>query len=139
MQCCLVCSGSGKCPCPCNYAVDATCQCRNLAEALNVTITKSAVYASYPLIYQQAFNYQPYEVCATHYIERKGKGAHSFKVEWAAVAGDVHIRSSICPTPAFQMLLCTSSHVSAMLSIPNLHALQFSVSVDSLPKQPIHC
>ncbi|CAK0755627.1 hypothetical protein CVIRNUC_002389 [Coccomyxa viridis] len=40
---------------------DSTCQCRDLAQALNVTITKSAVYASYPLIYQQAFNYQPYE------------------------------------------------------------------------------
>ena len=58
---CLPCSGSGGCPCSCNYATDSTCQCRDLAQALNVTITKSAVYASYPLIYQQAFNYQPYE------------------------------------------------------------------------------
>ena len=64
MQSCLVCSGSGGCPCSCNYAVDSGCQCRDLAEALDVTITKTAVYASYPLIYQQAFNYQPYEVCA---------------------------------------------------------------------------
>ena len=55
-------SGSSGCPCTCNYATDSTCQCRDLAETLNVTITKSAVYASYPLIYQQAFNYQPYEV-----------------------------------------------------------------------------
>ena len=59
------CSGSGGCPCTCNYATDSTCQCRDLAQALNVTITKSAVYASYPLIYQQAFNYQPYEVSNT--------------------------------------------------------------------------
>ena len=57
-----MCSGSGGCPCSCNYATDSTCQCRDLAQALNVTITKSAVYASYPLLYQQAFNYQPYEV-----------------------------------------------------------------------------
>ena len=59
---CAVCSGSSGCPCHCNYATDSTCQCRDLAQTLNVTITKSAVYASYPLIYQQAFNYQPYEV-----------------------------------------------------------------------------
>lgn len=57
-----ICSGSSGCPCHCNYATDSTCQCRDLAQMLNVTVTKSAVYASYPLIYQQAFNYQPYEV-----------------------------------------------------------------------------
>lgn len=62
LSCFAVRSGSSGCPCTCNYATDSTCQCRDLAETLNVTITKSAVYASYPLIYQQAFNYQPYEV-----------------------------------------------------------------------------
>lgn len=59
---CTHCSGSGGCPCTCNYATDAGCTCRDLKDTLNVTITKGAVYASYPLIYQQAFNYQPTEV-----------------------------------------------------------------------------
>lgn len=55
-------SGSGGCPCTCNYATDPGCTCRNLKDTLNVTITKGAVYSSYPLIYQQAFNYRPTEV-----------------------------------------------------------------------------
>ncbi len=41
---------------------DASCTCRNLAGALNITLSKSAVYASYPLQYVQTFNYKPYEV-----------------------------------------------------------------------------
>lgn len=58
----LQCSGSNGCPCTCNYATDPTCQCRDLAEAINVTITKSPVYTAYPLTYQQAYNFNPTEV-----------------------------------------------------------------------------
>ncbi len=58
----IQCSGSSGCPCTCNYATDPGCTCRDLKDTLNVTITKGAVYASYPLIYQQAFNYRPTEV-----------------------------------------------------------------------------
>lgn len=55
-------SANGVCPCTCNYVTDSGCQCRDMQQAINVTLTKSAVYATYPLTYVQAFNYQPYEV-----------------------------------------------------------------------------
>ncbi|KAK9799370.1 hypothetical protein WJX73_004741 [Symbiochloris irregularis] len=54
-------STDGACPCTCNYATDAVCTCRDLAQSINVTLTKTPVYATYPLTYQQAFNYKPYE------------------------------------------------------------------------------
>ena len=60
---CLLCpcSATGTCPCSCNYATDAGCTCRDLTQAINVQMTKSPVYASYPLTYAQAFNSKPYE------------------------------------------------------------------------------
>ena len=58
----LVRSKDGVCPCTCDYVADASCTCRDLAGALNVTLSKSGVYASYPLQYVQTFNYKPYEV-----------------------------------------------------------------------------
>ena len=57
-------SQDGVCPCTCDYVADASCTCRNLAGALNITLSKSAVYASYPLQYVQNFNFKPYEVSA---------------------------------------------------------------------------
>ena len=63
---CLLCpcSATGTCPCSCNYATDAGCTCRDLTQAINVQMTKSPVYASYPLTYAQAFNSKPYEQVA---------------------------------------------------------------------------
>lgn len=58
----MLCSTDGKCPCSCNYATDQGCTCRNLAESINVTLTKSPVYSTYPLTYVQAFNSAPTEV-----------------------------------------------------------------------------
>jgi len=55
-------STDGVWPCTCDHVADASCACRNLAGAVNVTLAKSAVYASYPLQYVQTFNYKPYEV-----------------------------------------------------------------------------
>ncbi|KAK9858858.1 hypothetical protein WJX84_008886 [Apatococcus fuscideae] len=54
-------STNGKCPCSCNYATDPTCTCRDLAQTINVTLTKTPVYAVYPLTYVQSFNSKPYE------------------------------------------------------------------------------
>ena len=56
------CSSDGVCPCTCNYASDPGCTCRDVASAINVTLSKTPVYASYPLQYVQSYNYQPYEV-----------------------------------------------------------------------------
>ena len=58
------CSPTGQCPCPCDYTADASCTCRNLAHKLSVGVTKSAVFASYPLTYVKKFNGRPYEVGA---------------------------------------------------------------------------
>ncbi len=55
-------SGSGGCPCTCNYLTDASCQCRDLADTINITVTKGPVFATYPLTYQQAYNWKPTEV-----------------------------------------------------------------------------
>eukprot|EP00879_Flechtneria_rotunda_P028806 GHRR01031032.1.p1 GENE.GHRR01031032.1~~GHRR01031032.1.p1 ORF type:complete len:186 (+),score=24.42 GHRR01031032.1:102-659(+) len=54
-------SPTGSCPCPCNYAVDASCTCRDLASILTIKLSKTPLLASYPLTYLQAFNYKPYE------------------------------------------------------------------------------
>ena len=58
---CFACSADGTCPCTCNYVTDASCTCRDLAQSINVTMTKSPVYATYPLTYVQSFNSKPYE------------------------------------------------------------------------------
>ena len=62
--CC--CSGSGGCPCTCDFATDVGCQCRDLAETINITVTEGPVYGTYPLTYQQAYNWQPTEVPPPH-------------------------------------------------------------------------
>ena len=56
------CSGSGGCPCTCEYGTDPACQCRSLPQPLNITLTKTPVVAAYPLTYQQSFDAQPTEV-----------------------------------------------------------------------------
>ncbi|GAB4818016.1 hypothetical protein N2152v2_005062 [Parachlorella kessleri] len=54
-------SPTGECPCPCNYSSDPKCTCRNLAQKLSVGVTKSAVYATYPMNYIKKFNGRPNE------------------------------------------------------------------------------
>ncbi|GAX84271.1 hypothetical protein CEUSTIGMA_g11694.t1 [Chlamydomonas eustigma] len=54
-------SPNGNCPCPCNYIADAGCTCRDLEAPLTLVVTKSQVWASYPMQYLQSFNYKPYE------------------------------------------------------------------------------
>ncbi|KAJ9505456.1 hypothetical protein QJQ45_026136, partial [Haematococcus lacustris] len=53
---------SGSCPCPCNYAVDDSCTCRDLASPLQVSLTKTPMVASYPMQYLASFNFKPVEV-----------------------------------------------------------------------------
>ncbi|EFJ46134.1 hypothetical protein VOLCADRAFT_105708 [Volvox carteri f. nagariensis] len=55
-------SPTGECPCPCNAAVDEDCSCRDLAAPMKVTITKSLLWASYPLTFVQQFNWKPVEI-----------------------------------------------------------------------------
>ncbi|PNH12225.1 Protein HAPLESS 2, partial [Tetrabaena socialis] len=52
----------GQCPCSCNVAVDPSCACRDLGSPLRVSLTKSPLWASYPLQYLQSYNWKPYEV-----------------------------------------------------------------------------
>ena len=56
------CSPTDTCPCPCNYATDPNCACRDLNENITVAATKSAVYARYPLTFYKYMNGRPYEV-----------------------------------------------------------------------------
>ena len=44
---------------------DPTCGCRDIAGGLNVSLTKTPVYATYPLLYARSFNAKPYEVHLT--------------------------------------------------------------------------
>lgn len=60
--CCVPCSPTDQCPCPCNYATDPTCACRDLRQEVSVAATKSPVYASYPVTFYRYFNGRPYEV-----------------------------------------------------------------------------
>ena len=61
----LLCSEDGRCPCSCDYVTDPTCGCRDIAGGLNVSLTKTPVYATYPLLYARSFNAKPYEVHLT--------------------------------------------------------------------------
>ncbi|KAL4437103.1 hypothetical protein ABPG75_004242 [Micractinium tetrahymenae] len=54
-------SPTDTCPCPCNYATDPTCPCRDLKENITVAATKSAVYARYPLTFYKYMNGRPFE------------------------------------------------------------------------------
>ena len=54
-------SPTGRCPCPCNYAADPGCACRDLRQRISVAASKTPTYASYPLTYRQDFGV-PYEV-----------------------------------------------------------------------------
>lgn len=40
---------------------DPGCACRDFEESLSLTVTKSPVWASYPMQYLTSFNYKPYE------------------------------------------------------------------------------
>lgn len=54
-------SPDGSCPCPCNYQTDTGCTCRDLQSSISISLSKSTVWASYPMEYLQTFNYKPYE------------------------------------------------------------------------------
>jgi hypothetical protein len=62
----LHCSEDGKCPCSCDYVTDPTCGCRDIAGGVDVSLTKTPVYATYPLLYARSFNAKPYEVRTVH-------------------------------------------------------------------------
>jgi hypothetical protein len=55
-------SPTGRCPCPCFYAQDPGCACRDLRRTIKVSVTKTPVYAVYPLSQPRMFNGRPYEV-----------------------------------------------------------------------------
>ena len=76
------CSPDGECPCTCDYASDASCTCRDVASPLNVTLTKTAATATYPLQYVQSFNAKPYE----QIIMTGGRNAVSSCVDGALAA-----------------------------------------------------
>jgi hypothetical protein len=54
-------SPTGQCPCPCHYADDPLCTCRDLRRVISVAVTKSPVFAVYPLSQPRTFNGRPYE------------------------------------------------------------------------------
>ena len=55
-------SPTGECPCPCFYAEDPTCLCRDLRRVISVTVTKTPVNAVYSLSQPRMFNGKPDEV-----------------------------------------------------------------------------
>nr|BAO57178.1 generative cell specific-1 [Gonium pectorale]BAO57179.1 generative cell specific-1 [Gonium pectorale] len=55
-------SPDGQCPCSCSPQLDPGCACRDLAAPLRVSLTKSPLWASYPLQYLASFNWKPKEV-----------------------------------------------------------------------------
>jgi len=55
-------SPTGQCPCPCDYNNDPGCLCRDLRRSVNIGVTKTPVYALYPVSQPRTFNGRPYEV-----------------------------------------------------------------------------
>lgn len=58
-------SPTGQCPCPCNYQLDPSCSCRDLTQNITVGLTKTPVYALYPLSQPKLFNGRPTEAYIT--------------------------------------------------------------------------
>lgn len=58
-------SPTGQCPCPCYYLDDPTCRCRDLAEPIQIGLTKTPVYALYPLSQPHTVNGRPNEAYIT--------------------------------------------------------------------------
>jgi hypothetical protein len=58
-------SPTGACPCPCYYLTDPGCRCRDLRRAVAIAVTKTPVYAIYPLSQPHTFNGRPYEAYIT--------------------------------------------------------------------------
>lgn len=54
-------SPNGNCPCPCDYRNDSSCHCRDLRQIISISVTKTPVYALYPLSQPRIFNGRPYE------------------------------------------------------------------------------
>ena len=57
----MLCSDDGFCPCACNYAVDASCTCRDLDGTVTITVTKPPVHVLYRLKYIRNADFHPYE------------------------------------------------------------------------------
>lgn len=58
-------SPNGQCPCPCDYALDEGCTCRDLHPGAAINITVNATPATavlYNFTYAGVFNGKPYEV-----------------------------------------------------------------------------
>jgi hypothetical protein len=49
------------CPCPCSYLSDPACACRDLRRAVRVAVTKSPVFAAYPLAQPRTLNGRAHE------------------------------------------------------------------------------
>ena len=70
-------STDNKCPCTCVYGQDHGCECRDLRRSIAVSVTKTPVFAVYPLSQPRNFNGRPYEVrmrmraCLHYFISNK--------------------------------------------------------------------
>lgn len=49
------------CPCSCTYGIDPGCKCQNLEEPVKISVSKTPVYASYPLTYFKSIYWKPEE------------------------------------------------------------------------------
>ncbi|CAG9465795.1 unnamed protein product [Pedinophyceae sp. YPF-701] len=76
-------SPDGQCPCSCNYATDPGCICRDVQDTFTVTLTKSPIYASYPLEYVKSFPGRAIEG-----IVRTGSGADAGQCEAGALSSN---------------------------------------------------
>uniref|UniRef100_A0A1D2A410 Generative cell specific-1/HAP2 domain-containing protein n=1 Tax=Auxenochlorella protothecoides TaxID=3075 RepID=A0A1D2A410_AUXPR len=82
-------SATGVCPCPCDYATDATCTCRDLARNMTISMTKGAVYALYPLTFSRRYQGAPTETIVTTTVENCNDeyGAVAPTCGWATLNG----------------------------------------------------
>lgn len=98
-------SPTDQCPCPCNYATDANCQCRDLRQNISVAATKTAVYASYPLTYFRHFNGRPYEEIVVGSSCRDGENDAGATCGFAKLGGqDIpHSQGFCCSCPLFNL------------------------------------
>ena len=91
----LLCSDDGVCPCACDYAVDASCTCRDLDGTVTVTVTKSPVNVRYNLGYIKDVNYLSYEEAVYSETCEDSAAAAIPTCNWFSYKGEIQADSQV--------------------------------------------
>ena len=143
-----LCSDNGVCPCACNYAVDASCTCRDLDGTVTITVTKSPVKVLYNLSYIKNVNYlATEETIVTENCEDQAS-AEIPTCSWLLLDGEIQAHSQVPDFPghlistyclnSHMCVLATSSREAEELVHTALHLSCWHTEIDSVCDTQAH-